>query len=54
MRRPSTSMISDTSRSFLVKFRSVVRTSTFAGPRKRFRRGSAATCSTSTASTRLA
>ena len=45
-------MISDTSRSFFVKFRSVVRTSTFAGPPTRRTRGRAVTCSTSTVSTR--
>ena len=52
-RCPEMVMMSDTSRSFFVKFRSVVCTSTLAGPPTRRSRGSAVTCSTSTVSTRL-
>ena len=51
-RSPEMAMISDTSRSFFVKLRSVVRSSTLAGPPTRFSRGRAVTCSTSTVSTR--
>ena len=45
-------MMSDTSRSFFVKLRSVVRSSTLAEPPTRLSLGSAVTCSTSTVSTR--
>jgi hypothetical protein len=54
IRRPSARSVSDTSWSRRVKFRSIVRTSTRAGPRTRRSRGSTCTCSTSTVSTRRA